>query len=127
MKPTQNTLDLCDRAATMLRAAGFIFVNVSMKTEACYYRWPDRPHLLRIAAHRLKNPPIGLGPVVSKITFNGTHVDRPGMMKIADPKVDAVVEQAIGRYFLRSAFSNAGALEQSSPIAPPDPERKTDG
>ncbi len=103
MKPTQDTLDLCERATTMLRAAGFVLSCVSQKTEACYYRWPDRHHLIRIAAHRYRGPVAGLGQVVSKITFNGTHHDPPGLMKISDEKVGTIVEQAIGQYFLRSA------------------------
>jgi len=101
-KPSYSTLDLCARAAEMVKQAGFIHHKTSMKTEACYYRWPDRSDLLRIATHS-KGGNLMLGKIVSRITFNGCCYDQPGMMKIADQKVESTVAAAIGRYFMVSS------------------------
>jgi len=102
-KRQRPTLELCKDAADLLKAIGFELANVSMDSEACYYRWPGRTELLRIAAHGSKGAPIGIGwPVVSLLTFRGTHKDKPDHMALADEKFDQMVAQAIGWYFLRS-------------------------
>ena len=106
-KPSYSTLDLCACAAEMVKQAGFVHHKTSMKTEACYYRWPDRGDLLRIATHAKGGDP-AQGKIVSRITFNGGLYEPPGMMKIADQKVESTVASAIGRYFLASAAALEG-------------------
>lgn len=108
-KTQQRTLDLCNRAAEMVKDAGFVLHTVSRTTEACYYKWPDREHLLRIAAHSKRSAPPGIRVemVVGKITFNGCCHDDPGKMKISDSKVEQMVATAIGYYFMRSATPSA--------------------
>lgn len=100
-----DTLELCNRAGEMLKGVGFVHYQTSMKTEAAYYRWPDRPHLIRVATHSVKGSrsKIGLGKVVAAITFRGNHADPPGMMNISEEKIETIVAGAIGRYFLKSA------------------------
>ena len=103
-KPLQSTLELCDRAAEMIKSAGFILDSVSMKTETCYYRLPDRSQLLRISNHSYRrNRNLGFDNVVAKITFSGCHLDPFGKMKILDSKMESMVAGAIGRYFLNSS------------------------
>ncbi len=97
------TLDLCNRAAEMLKRVGFVHYQTSMKTPAAYYRWPDRQALIRVAEHNRKTSGSNRNNIVAKITFRGTHVDPAGMMNISDEKVENVVALAIGRYFLKSA------------------------
>lgn len=101
-KPDQRTDDLCHRAADMLKRAGFEFHCASMKTEACYYCWPGKKSLLRVAAHSKKERPPGLSHVAAKVTFNGTCLSEPGFMRVADHKVETMVALAIGRYFLKA-------------------------
>ena len=98
-----DTLDLCDRAAVLLKDAGFVHYQTSMKTEACYYRWPDRPHLLRLASHSGGKTRNGLGPVAAKLTFTGNVHSRPGTMRLAHEKFEQMVALAVGQYFIKSA------------------------
>jgi hypothetical protein len=102
MKPLQNKYEVCERAATALVTAGFILDYVSQKSEARYYRWPDRDDLLRLAAHRKKTEPPGMKRIASKLTFNGSIHILPDEIRIADEKIEGAVAQAIGRYFLNS-------------------------
>lgn len=105
-----DTLDLCRRAGDMLKRAGFVHFQTSMKTEAVYYRWPDRHHLIRVAAHGGRAPRGSMRDnVVAKVTFRGTHCAPPGMMNISDEKVRVMVAHAIGVYFLKSATAPAAA------------------
>jgi len=102
-KPSYSTLELCDKAATMVKDAGFVLFEASRGSEVCYYRWPDRPQLLRISCHSRKKMPIGIrNDVVAKITFSGNCGDTPGRMRLANGKFEGMVAQAIGRYFLKS-------------------------
>ena len=101
-KQTLTTLECCDRASALLKEAGFVLENQSMRTEACYYRWPDRVDLIRIATHKSKRSMIGLGNVVSRITFNGNRNDQPGEIRICDEAIENRVMWAIGKYFLKS-------------------------
>ena len=97
----------------MLKKVGFVHHQTSMKTEASYYRWPDRPQLIRVATHggrQSRNAfPMARENVIAKITFRGTHVDPPGMMNISDEKVERVVALAIGQYFLKSSGTGKDA------------------
>ena len=98
-----STLELCDRASQLLKKVGFILDYTSMKTEACYYRYPEKWGLIRVAAHKVRAQPVGLGPIVAKITFNVNIHDTPGMMRIADEKFQNTVAVVIGRYFIATS------------------------
>ena len=52
MKPLQNKYEVCERAAEALVGAGFVLNYISQKSEARYYRWPNREDVLRLAAHK---------------------------------------------------------------------------
>lgn len=105
-KTSHNTLALCDRAAAMLRDAGFELRYVSMKTEACYYGLPGRTSLLRVATHGYGGGGNKRGPttpVAAKLTFNGCQGDQPGHMRLAEQKFETMVASAIGCYMLATA------------------------
>jgi hypothetical protein len=102
VKPSHDTLALADRMAALLKSAGFALRYVSMKSEACYYAWPGRNEVIRIATHRFgKNHgrprDINGQIVVAKITLCGTHLMKPGQ----------IVAAAIGQYFLAAADIDA--------------------
>lgn len=101
-KPEQDTLALCQRAATLLTGCGFELRNVSMKSESCYYGWAGKKELIRISAHGGKNKKRRdlRSNVVSRITFNGTNLSDVGVMRLSDEKFIQIVEAAIGRYVL---------------------------
>lgn len=103
-KPRQCTLELCQRAAQMLRDAGFEHAYTSMKTEAVYYRLPGYYGLLRVAAHSKDktNQIHGFEPIAARVTFNGGGTQPPGTLLISDEKVETVVAQAIGFYMMRA-------------------------
>lgn len=101
-RPIRNTLDLCNEAANILKKAGFAPRLASRKSEACYYGWPGRPHLLRVAEHRRK----GREPndmIVASVTFHGNCHDTPGTTRITEDKLLQTVAEAIGRYMIRSS------------------------
>jgi hypothetical protein len=101
-KPLRCTLELCALAGQMLREAGFVLHTASRKSTATYYRWPGRSDQLRVADHAKDKKPNGLERVVARVTFSGAHAANPGYMRISDDKVEQMVAQAIGRYFMRS-------------------------
>lgn len=113
-KPVQRVDDLCHRASDMLKAAGFLFHGSSMKTEACYYRYPGKKSLLRVARHRKDRTPSGLDHVAGRVTFNGNVLTGPDEMRIADEKVTAMVAMAIGQYFLNAKSSSGRTLDFDS-------------
>lgn len=87
----------CEYAAERLKAAGFVHHHTSMKSEACYYRYPGKKCLIRIATHGSRAPrtlPTDSLPTVARITFGKTY----------NPKswdaVDAQIYRAVGRYFM---------------------------
>lgn len=95
--PSHDALDLCARAGTLLRSAGFEFRHASMKSEATYYGWPGERWLIRVAAHRQQRE----GDVIAAINFTGTHLAADGTMDISDEAFLAKVAHTIGFYFLR--------------------------
>ena len=102
-----DTLELCDLASARLKEAGFVLAYSSDRSEACYYRWPGRPEVLRVAAHRFRKGwgtrgGAGDARVAAVLTFNHHQVDAPGRMKIAEEKIESMIASAIGRYFLAS-------------------------
>lgn len=102
-----NTLELCARAAEMLKAVGFERVTTSMRSEACYYRLPSRHGVLRIAAHGSSSGMIGLDHIVSRLTFKGSSFDAPGTMVLSEDKFQTMVAIALGQYMLRSCAPHA--------------------
>lgn len=87
----------CEYAVERLKAAGFVHHYTSMKSEACYYRYPGRDCLIRVAVHGSRAPttlPAGSLPTVARITFGSTY----------NPKswdaVDSQIYRAVGRYFM---------------------------
>lgn len=108
-KPEHDTLHLCARAGEMLKAVGFVHHYTSMRSEAVYYRWPGKTHLLRVSAHPAKfEGKFAQSPLGAKLTLNGTHITGPGKMRITDEGFEAKVAGAIGRYFLKSAPDSKG-------------------
>lgn len=103
-KPAHDTLELCDRAATMLKACGFEFRNVSRRSEACYYGLPGRKELIRIATHaRMKKQNGEATHVVARLTFRGGCLTGENQMRLSEEKFTHMVEMAIGRYHLACA------------------------
>lgn len=101
--PIIRTLDACDLAAAMLRAAGYEVAHVSLRSEATYYRLPGRAGVIRVAAHRHEKPPIGLDPVLAKITFSPHKFSGPDHIGIREEAMRGRVYTAIGQHFVKSA------------------------
>lgn len=85
-------------AARMIKAAGFVLRYASMQSEACYYGWPGRTGMLRIAAHKggKRSDGMGRGPVWARLTIYPDH-GRKNLLKI-----EHATAMAIGFYFLRA-------------------------
>lgn len=102
---TFSTFELCDRAAEILKRVGFVHHQTSRQTEAAYYRWPDRPQLIRVAAHGRKRSKrrVGHRNVFACITFRDGGEPDSGMMRISEQKIESVIAKAVGLYFIRSS------------------------
>lgn len=100
--PLIPVLELADRAAKELKAAGFYHAQTSMKSEAAYYRLPGRHGLLRIACHKSKREPIGMNYVAATITFCGGKRDR-AHLHCDDMRFNNMIWTAVGQYMMRSA------------------------
>lgn len=98
----QDTLELVDRANRMLRDAGFERASVSLKSEATYWRWPDRQGVLRVSSHKFSGGLAGLNRVVARLTFRGGYGHRHRVC-MSDERFEDMVAMAIGRYLLKSA------------------------
>ena len=102
-------LEACTYAGDLLKLVGFELRYVSMKSEACYYGWPGRHGLIRVAAHRhwkQDSPTAHLGPVIAKITL------RTGYLKALETfhsraylmtAIRQKIAQTIGRYLIETA------------------------
>lgn len=95
-------LDLCTWAIERLKASGFELRTVSGRSEATYFGIAGRHGLLRVATHRNGESPIGLGPVIAWLTFRGGRDHRDVLLMTKD-RFEAMLEIAIGRYWLRSS------------------------
>lgn len=104
-RPDHDVHLLCTQASIDLKRAGFVLVNVSMRSEACYFRLPGRHGLLRVACHSQRHPPIGLGPVVATLTFrpDWRTGSAGGTLRINKEKIADMTALAAGQYLLRSA------------------------
>ena len=92
----EDRLALVDHAVVRLKEAGFELAYASMKSEACYYRFPGREGAIRVAAHRYgggADRAVTL-PVLACLTFG------PDMRPASPEKLDTLVALAVGRYFL---------------------------
>lgn len=105
-KPRHDCLELAARAAEMLKAAGFVHVCTSTRSEATYYRIPGRHGVLRIATHPSKGAPYGLPPIYATLTFRGGKRDRD-VLHCDDDRFNTMVCLAVVQYFLRSAMAHA--------------------
>jgi len=88
-------LHLAQYASEVLKAAGFILAATSLKSEACYYKLPNKPALLRVAAHRTSRTENRLmsEPVIANITFAPKN-------KYCMEAVRHIINYAVGKYFL---------------------------
>jgi hypothetical protein len=102
-KRKRDVLEHCCEAAELLKAAGFVHVWTSMKSEAAYYRWPDRSAVIRVAAHKFQrgNNERQNHPIATTLTFNDGK-DALGRMSITDERVRMMTAAAIGLYFMKS-------------------------
>lgn len=91
----------------LLKSAGFELRFVSRKTEACYFAWPGRNEVLRVAAHKSGGDDYGLNKIVSKITFGqDAPKSRPGTLRISEGAFLDLVRRRIGEYMLASNKGN---------------------
>jgi len=99
----RDALELVCIANDALRAAGFVVANVSMKSEATYWRLPGRHGLIRVASHRSRERNLNsMQGVLARITFRGGRSNR-GQVWISDERLDSQIALAIGVYILRSS------------------------
>lgn len=101
-------LEACDRAAVMIKKAGFAFSHAGRLTHTTYYRFPGRSGTLRLSTHaaaKFKSRRFGPADVaVSAITFSHKTVYADGTLIMATQTIESAVAQGIGRFFLRSAL-----------------------
>jgi hypothetical protein len=92
-------------AASSVKQAGFEFVNSSMKSVACYYRYPGRLGFLRISDHskRKHNERFFTEPVASSLSFCIAVSPRDGKFEMSKEQIETRVAHAIGRYMMRAA------------------------
>lgn len=97
--------EVLEQSAALLRKAGFECRCVSMKSEARYFGFPGRHGVIRLAAHPEKARLLGQtgGPVITKITIDGRHVDHPQHITIAPEKIHSLTASAIGRYLISTS------------------------
>lgn len=91
-------LEMCAEASGMLRAAGFVLANASRSSEACYYAFPGRVGLLRVAAHGSSGPVHrdSRQPVAARLTFS------PNIRPRSPEGMEKLVALVIGKFFLRT-------------------------
>ena len=99
----EERLILMEHAARRLKESGFVLEYVSMKSEACYYRFPGRDGVLRMAAHRYSGAMDKAveSPVTACMTFG------PDTAMFSTVKMESLLASAIGRYFLGNGRSTA--------------------
>ena len=100
-KRSISTLAVCNEAADLLKSAGFELACTSMRSEACYYKWPGRPGVIRIASHKFSGGMVGLDHVLACLTFPPyKFAKEPDHIIVSRDKVRTMVAIAIGRFFL---------------------------
>jgi hypothetical protein len=98
--------DACRAAGALLLRAGFECRHRSLKSEACYYAWPGRTGLLRVAAHASRTDAIDGAPIIARLTF--TYAS-PGsrqrqVLDLTPDQLEAATAAAIGRFMIASAI-----------------------
>jgi hypothetical protein len=98
-------LEACRVAGEILKAAGFELRYTSMKSEACYYGWPGRPDVLRVAAHRHGHEDRWQMPVAATLTFNAANFRerKSGIPHLSRTHLMERLATAVGKYMLRTA------------------------
>lgn len=94
MSKDMLALGYCQKAGELLIAAGFKLHNVSMKSEACYYKHPAHIGLIRIATHGRQKNKFHHTPVIAKVTYSSKSPPR------AWESAQNHLFAAVGRYFL---------------------------
>lgn len=120
-----DPLELCTLAGERLKKMGFSVANVSMRSEAVYYRFPGRAGLLRVSAHRVHmgHGTIGHSNTIAQITFAvGRKAYRRGerhFIRTAGA-IDHMIWLAVGQYFEREPkpsryLGKRGTWEEAKP------------
>ena len=98
-------LDCCDKAADLLRRAGFVFVCASLKSTSCYYQLPGHEGTLRVSIQSRKKDRAGrhqTGKVHAQATFAAGSANRHGHIDKPEIYIESTVALAIGLYMLRA-------------------------
>lgn len=106
MKIKLHPLEACDKAAEFIKRAGFNLVWVSMQSTSCYYKFPNRHGVLRIATHRKggRNEWSIDGPTIVSITFPEGSIKKDGYLHLSNEYIENYSANAIGLYLIRSKF-----------------------
>lgn len=110
-------LECCDRAADLLRQAGFEFVTASMKSTSCYYRLPGYEGTLRVSIHGRKRDRRAFhnsGPVLAHVTFPIGSASRHGMLNKGGDYLLHVVATGIGHYLIKAHRPKSSAKTNES-------------
>src|SRR5271165_498281 len=96
--------EACKRAGEILLVAGFQLRHRSLKSEACYYGWPGRNGLLRVAAHAGKAEVIDGQLIVAKLTFTyaSPKAALAKSLLLTKDQIEAQTAAAIGRFLIAS-------------------------
>jgi hypothetical protein len=96
--------DACRRAGEIAVAAGFRLRHRSLKSEACYYGFPGRDGLLRVAAHAGKGDLVEGQRVIARLTFvyeSAKAAEKQSLLLTRD-QLEAQTAAAIGRFMIAS-------------------------
>lgn len=104
-------------ASEMLKSAGFIYYQTSMKSEAVYYKFPGRREVLRVSSHsRNKQKTLyGLDTVATSLTINFRGCGKRGL-RVLD--IENRVAMAIGYFMLRSTLGERGGMVDAAGLNP---------
>ena len=103
-----NSEDACRRAGEIVLAAGFQLRHRSLKSEACYYAFPGRQGLLRIAAHAAKGDLVEGQRILSRLTFtyeSAKAAEKRSLLLTKD-QLEAQTAAAIGRFLIASGVTS---------------------
>jgi hypothetical protein len=101
-----TTLEACDEAALILKRAGFVVKNVSMRSEAVYFKYPGMHGVIRVADHGPGTGGGNLGlvghdEIHARLTFlPDKKRAAAGTLVITEESVCNMVYMAIGRYMV---------------------------
>lgn len=104
--PFLSVIEAIELAASLLKHAGFVLAFPSLKSEACYYTYPGRIGLIRIAAHKHnkthRNYSWGQKKLITKITFRTSKGNRDGITPFNANSLFTHIQVPIGKFFLLS-------------------------